>query len=293
MIRLAHLSDIHISSVSQTLTHMWTSKRLLGGANMLLRRRRELINDLLPVVVEHIQQQQLDHVIVTGDFSTTALDKEFEGARQVLLPFIEENRLTAIPGNHDLYTQGSVKKQVYERFFQDCHGVTEAGSVYPHVRHLDENIALIGVNTCLATGLFQAWGEVDPAQLQRLKTILKREEGRMRIVLLHHYFQDRKGTEGHHARNLHNRTEVMKLLKECGADMVLHGHEHARYRYTIPGPDGEIPVFNPGPTTRRGHKPEHWGGYLEYGVEDGVLKSITSWTMNPHERTFSAESWDI
>ena len=291
MFRIAHLSDIHISSPAGTLKRMWAGKRLLGGANMLLRRRFELRNNRLNAIVGHVTECAPDHVVVTGDFSTTALHEEFQASRDGLSSFIEAGKLTSIPGNHDVYTKNAEQERRYESYFADCHGETEPGTHYPFVRHLTESIVLIGVNTCVATGWFQAWGVVDQPQLKRLEKILGRYRDRTRIVLLHHYLQDRKGTVGPPARHLRNHSDLFALFAAQGAELILHGHDHARYNYSIPGPSGPIPVFNPGPSTRQSTKDEnHWGGYLLYDFHDSRLEQVQAFYLDPEGTHWKSHS---
>lgn len=279
--RIAHLSDIHLSCPGPTFLRMWTSKRILGGTNMLLFRRREYRNAALPLILSHLEEQNPDLVVVSGDLSTTALSHEFALAQNYLQPFIKAGRLMTIPGNHDIYTQREQRSRLYERFFGTCHG-DHGQEAYPFVRTLGDDVALIGVNTCLATGFFQAWGEVSTEQLEALPALLDAHRERYRIVVLHHYLQDRHGAPGHRRRWLRNREQVLDILAEHGADMVLHGHDHARYEYTVPGPEGsEISVYNPGPTTRHSHMPERRGGYQIYHVEDKQLLQIERFCFDP------------
>lgn len=283
MLRIAHLSDIHISSPSMTLRKMWTGKRLLGGANMLLRRRHDYKNEFLAPIIKHVLEQNFDHVIVSGDLSTTALDAEFSFAKEQLLPLIQKEILTTIPGNHDIYTQKSEKQKRYEKYFSMCHGETQNGDAYPFVRKVGEELAIIGVNTCLATGPLQAWGQIGERQLDAIGKRLEENKGKFRILVIHHHILDRVGTPGKPVRSLKDRDALLGMLRKAGAEMILHGHDHARYDYEVEGPDGPIPVFNPAPTTRHRQDPKHQGGYQVYEIAEQKIQSIKRFNFDPQK----------
>jgi 3',5'-cyclic AMP phosphodiesterase CpdA len=292
---LAHFSDIHISDVKATLARMWTSKRILGGANMLLFRRKQLRNHYLPLFVKHVQQQGYDQVAVTGDLTTTALDVEFRIAKTMLQPLIDDQLLTTIPGNHDVYTPSSAREQRYERYFAECHGHSQGEGqtgvpgpvVYPFVRPVGEDVVLIGVNTCVPTGAFQAWGVVDALQLERLGHVLAEHKDKTRVVLMHHFLEDHKGHPGEPSRWIQNRSDVLDVFKRHGAELILHGHKHACYHYTVPGPDKDIPVYNPAPTTWHHLEPAMQGGYQVYELDKGGLQRATRFRFDPASQSFS------
>jgi 3',5'-cyclic AMP phosphodiesterase CpdA len=251
---LAHFSDIHISDVKATLARMWTSKRILGGANMLLFRRKQLRNHYLPLFVKHVQQQGYDQVAVTGDLTTTALDVEFRIAKTMLQPLIDDQLLTTIPGNHDVYTPSSAREQRYERYFAECHGHSQGEGqtgvpgpvVYPFVRPVGED-----------------------------------------VVLKHHFLEDHKGHPGEPSRWIQNRSDVLDVFKRHGAELILHGHKHACYHYTVPGPDKDIPVYNPAPTTWHHLEPAMQGGYQVYELDKGGLQRATRFRFDPASQSFS------
>lgn len=271
---------------------MWRSKRLLGGLNMMLFRRRQLRNEYLPLFVEHILKQPHDAVLVSGDLTTTALADEFRLARTYLQPLIDQGPFFTIPGNHDVYTMGAARENRYEHFFGDCHskGSKEAAQgaaeVYPYAGLVEGGIVVIGVNTCVPTGLTGAWGIVDALQLERLGALLEEHKGQTRVVMMHHFLQDHHGTPGTPSRWIRNRGELLEVLAQHGAELIIHGHKHDCYHYTVDGTDGPIPVFNAGPTTWHHEQPEMQGGYHIYELADGALQRCLRYRFDPGTRRF-------
>jgi 3',5'-cyclic AMP phosphodiesterase CpdA len=280
MTRIAHLSDIHISSPTATLARLWQGKRLLGGMNMLLFRRHELQNLRFPALLHHLEAQHVDHIILSGDLTTTALHAEFQHARLELNPFFKNHTLTTIPGNHDIYTPREADERRYEHYFAETHGLSESQHGYPFVKIIPPHIAIIGLNSCVPTGLSGAWGLLDDEQLQRLPALLRAHQDHFRILVLHHFLLDRHGYHGLPRRGLRNRDALLSILQKEGCELVLHGHEHARYRYTLDGPQGPIPVHNPGPATCVSSARHHPGGYLIYDIQDQRIASIQGFVLS-------------
>jgi 3',5'-cyclic AMP phosphodiesterase CpdA len=262
---------------------MWFSKRLMGGLNMLLFRRHIMRNEFMPILVEHIIEQKPHAVIITGDLSTTSLDGEFALLRQFLQPLMQQIPIITIPGNHDIYTANAERQQRYQKYFIDCHGPNGNGSSssYPFVREIGEKLVCIGLNSAVPTGLHGSWGMIDDSQLSKLSNILNSYVDRFRVVLLHHFLLDVHGHHGLPNRGLRNRDRLLAILANCGAEMILHGHEHACYRYHVLGDQAEIPVFIPGPATLYRPKHKDQGGYQIYEIDDGQLQKVWRFNLNP------------
>ncbi len=286
MFKLAHLSDVHVSAVWPTLSRMWRGKRMLGGANMIFRRRNELRTQYVPLITKHIESQQPDLVLLSGDISTTALHEEFALARGFLQGFIDREQLVIIPGNHDVYTAGAMKEKRYESHFSDCHGETLPDEMYPFTRLLGDDIAIIGLNSCVPTGLSGSWGVLDPEQINRLPELLLKYSDRFRVVMIHHFLQDKHGTPGLPRRGLRNRHDFLRIIQSYGAELILHGHEHACYQYMIPGNNHPVRVMNPGPATRHTQYPNAQGGYQIYEIEGKELKRASRFHYDPTQNTF-------
>ncbi len=108
---IIHLSDIHVWRLTWD-PRRWANKRAVGLAALLAGRARRFHRERLGAVVEYVRSLPHDHVLITGDLSTTALPEEFLEARQQLAPLLDDPaRVTILPGNHDRYTGESVRSR--------------------------------------------------------------------------------------------------------------------------------------------------------------------------------------
>ncbi len=145
---------------------------------------------------------------------------------------------------------------------------------YPFVR-LRGPLALIGVNSCVATGDLGAWGEVGADQLARLEALLANPEvaRRVRVVLIHHPPVMHKGGE---ARNLKDRDALAAVLARAGADIVLaRPRPPRRARRPDRARRPRIPVVGAGSASYAGG-PEKRARYNIYELdESGRITVVT------------------
>src|SRR5271166_3018009 len=99
-LRLIHVSDIHFWQYALNPLQLF-SKRLLGMASLLVRRARRFRLERVHEVVDRVISLNPDHILITGDLTTTALPAEFRAARRALGHLLNDpERVTVIPGNH-------------------------------------------------------------------------------------------------------------------------------------------------------------------------------------------------
>ena len=131
--RIVHLSDIHFWQYAFHPLRL-LSKRLLGTASLLLGRGRRFRLERVPELVERVRSLDADHILITGDLTTTALPAEFHHARTALADLLDDPaRVTIIPGNHDRYTLRAHRSRRFEHYF----GVFSPEGPYPWLRRLD------------------------------------------------------------------------------------------------------------------------------------------------------------
>src|SRR2546425_11690303 len=109
--RIVHISDLHFWHITLHPREL-VSKRLLGMCNLVLSRARKYRMSSMPLVVERIRALEPDHVLVTGDLTSTALEEEFEAARRPLERLeTHASPPAVIPGNHDRHTPQSAPRR--------------------------------------------------------------------------------------------------------------------------------------------------------------------------------------
>jgi 3',5'-cyclic AMP phosphodiesterase CpdA len=275
--RLAHVTDPHFRGFAGASIGDFVGKRnvkrFAGAVNLVVNRTRKHKMELLRALLGDLRGQAVDHLALTGDLSNVSLEGEFrEALRWIQATGAAPEAVTVIPGNHDAYVPAVVQSRIFERLFgaYQTGDVSTGGEPYPFVR-LRGDVALVGVTSCVPTGDLGAWGEVGAAQLARLEAALVAPElaFKTRVVLIHHPPVLIK--EGEH-RNLKDRAALAAVLARAGADLVLHGHDHADERATLEGPAGaKIPVVGAGSASYAGG-PDRRSRYNVYEI-DG--RSIT------------------
>jgi len=81
---LAHLSDLHLSSLNDVKVRELLNKRIYGYLKWQLKRRSEHRREVLDALLLNLQHTTPDHIAVTGDLTHLGLPKEFREARNLL-----------------------------------------------------------------------------------------------------------------------------------------------------------------------------------------------------------------
>ncbi|WP_299815419.1 metallophosphoesterase [uncultured Roseibium sp.] len=289
MFKLAHLSDPHLGPLPDPKLLQLFSKRLLGYLNWHRNRSRIMGGSYLEQLVENMKIQAPDHIAVTGDLVNIALPLEISGARTWLEEVGEPENVSVVPGNHDAYVRGAVRKArkawwPYMSGDDAQDAPSERGkpeATFPYIRRRD-GVALIGVTTGRASAPWFATGRVGSRQSKRLKKILEDlgKEDLFRVVMLHHP-PFKNATRWH--KRLSDASRVRAVVKKAGAELILHGHTHIASIDNIDGPNGPVPVIGvPSATSAPGgSKPA--ARYNLFTIE----KTGPGWTCRMEEHGFA------
>ena len=182
-------------------------------------------------LIATIIEARPDVVVVSGDLTQRAKEREFQEARRFLdaLPSPQ----IVVPGNHDVPFYNVLARALkplrnYQRY------ITQDLEPF----YSDEEIAIVGINT--ARSLTFKSGRINRLQVARSCARLEScGENRTRIVVSHHPFDL---PETHELHGLVGRAHMaMAGFARCRVDLVLSGHLHVSHtsesapRYKIPG----------------------------------------------------------
>lgn len=227
----------------------FTLKRALAYLSWQGNRRHSFSPSVLRSVIVDIDSHAVNHVLVTGDQCNLSLDAEFMLASSWLAQIGNPEDVSVIPGNHDAHL--ICPQHTWDAHWRAYMQGDDGAIGFPYLRKR-EQIAIIGVSSAIPTSLFFANGRVGKQQLARLHTLLLhcKEEGLFRIVMIHHPPQI---GAMRWRKALSDATAFRAVLKQTGAELVLHGHGHKAVRATLEGPDGLIPVRGCASASGNGH----------------------------------------
>lgn len=260
-VRIAHFTDLHFSPERPTIAYRHLlSKRTIGWLSLWLGGRSRAFartGEVVRAFVRDVQQLEPDHIVFTGDVTSMSLEAEFELARDALAPMLQDERVTGIPGNHDVYVPSALRGGVYERFFgawtrTDLRPADFGDSVreshpFPLVRLVGDDTALVCLRDVRPTWLLDSSGRVPALQLAALEHVLKLPcvRDRVKILALHYALRLPDGRPDRYLHRLRNAREVERIARERGVSLVIHGHVHHRYVHR-PTPARPFATANPG-----------------------------------------------
>jgi 3',5'-cyclic AMP phosphodiesterase CpdA len=267
---LAHLSDAHVFTLAGARARDFLGKRLLGGLNMAVHRAREFDPRVLVAALADARALGADHVAVTGDLTNLAFPSEFEAARAILAEHgPAPGAMTVIPGNHDSYVREARDERRFERAFAPWLGEPASGeAAWPALRRLGE-VTVIALSSSVPTTLVAAEGWLGERQVEQAEALLAAHRASFRVVLVHH---PPVGGRGPWMRTLRDAPLLVAAIARTGAEVVLHGHDHAPLRSFTAGPGRRlVPVL--GAPSVAPVRPGR-GGYQILRLEDRRLVEV-------------------
>lgn len=269
MFKLAHISDIHLGPLPKLTWMELASKRMTGFVNWHRNRRKHLFPNALIQVLEDLKLREPDHLAITGDLVNLASRTEISGAKEWLELTGDPEHTSVVPGNHDAYVRGAFDRAMalwhpYIRGDGGPHTYDPDVKAFPYLRCRGP-VALIGCSSAIATPPFSAAGFFSPRQARETVQLLKQAGagGLFRVVMIHH--PPVYGAADNHKRLL-GITRFSKVLREAGAELVIHGHTHVNSLFWLDGKSGRVPVAGISSASQgpRGHKPR--AGYNLFSI---------------------------
>lgn len=240
----AHLSDPHLPlAPERPLTRALLSKRLPSYISWQRKRFRIHQPRVMDLLLADIDAHDPDHRVVTGDLANIALPSEFEAGETFLRRVGPPDRVTLIPGNHDVLVPSAWEEGLARwRDWMAGDGApasAEGSGLFPALR-IRGPVAFVGLNSGIPTPLGSAQGTLGPEQLATAERVLSDLGGKglFRVVLVHHPVAEGVVKQ---RKALTDRAELRAVLKRAGAELLLHGHAHYAHMCSLPGPLGPIP----------------------------------------------------
>lgn len=227
MFRLAHISDPHLSPMPEVKWKELMGKRITGYINWTKARGNKYDRKKLDEIVRHLKQQEIQHLVIAGDIINLGLEAEIKNAWKWLKKIGKGKDVSVVCGNHDAYVRGSLENAC-EKWKEYMRGDGEKNVSFPYVRQRGE-IAIIGVNSGVATAPLMAKGYFQNEQAEKLRDILEKTKDKFRVIVIHHppVIKNFLNT-----KRLVGADRFQKIVKEYGAELIIHGHTHkADFQY--------------------------------------------------------------
>jgi 3',5'-cyclic AMP phosphodiesterase CpdA len=244
---IAHISDLHLNSFYN---------------DSIFKRIHYLL--------KYISAKKVDHLIITGDITDNASDKDLDIFRRMLnrFGFLNGEKVSLVIGNHDIFggvqkaedifafpekcSTVNYKKRInnfisyFPEAFENCYYLSPK-DFFPYAKRINDTL-LIGINSVAEYSKlgnpFGSNGEISASQFSELFELFKSAEKdiKYKIVMVHHHFNklktQSKSTFGSIWANvekqtmkLRNKRRLFNLFKEFDVDIVLHGHCHESKEY--------------------------------------------------------------
>jgi 3',5'-cyclic AMP phosphodiesterase CpdA len=241
--RIAHFSDLHVLSLDGVAPMRFLNKRITGYANLRLKRGHVHHPRFVRAIASRIREAGADHVAITGDLTNLALDEEFEAVYRLLHEELglSPRDVSIVPGNHDLYTRGSLRTKRFAKHFGEFMttdlpelGVDIPLGRFPFVR-LRGPAAIIGLSSAVPRMPLLANGKLGKAQTDALARALEHPEVRARtpVILMHHPAHNPTGVVKRLLTGLDDAAAFTHAVKEVPRGLLLHGHLHVRIQRRI------------------------------------------------------------
>ena len=249
--KIAHISDLHICSKFKRNNISKTKK-----------------------LIRHALEKGADHLVITGDLSDNAQEKDFLILRKILQTYklLSSDKTSIVIGNHDIFggvqtahdvinfpskcinTNYSEKVEEFVKYFEELFENAVFASkekFFPYAKVIGD-VALFGFNSIdkysKLKNTFASNGHVAKTQREDFQNLLSNGQfaDKAKIALVHHHFYKNSSESKSSESSLWNKVEsftmklrgkkkMFNLFKENGISLVLHGHSHEIKEYTRKG----------------------------------------------------------
>jgi 3',5'-cyclic-AMP phosphodiesterase len=271
IVRLGHISDLHIADRSRYPRNGFTVRDCE-------RHSAKLAKGLL----DALREVDVDHLVVTGDLTFSGEPREFERAADLLRPFADAEKLTVVPGNHDVWTEDSVETGRFLRAIgPDGKGMRRSAPSYPQIVPLGDDGVLIALDSArYGDDPHETPGRLGSEQLRAARELVREhsKQGRAVVLAFHHHVvlpPDRVASDARVARMpLADADQIVRLVAELPVAAVLHGHRHTAFRVDLPGARGPTPVLCAGSASRVADEPVRRARAYVYELDRSGVRAV-------------------
>ncbi len=213
-IKIIHLSDIHFSSPSLELQPSDIKQQVINFIN------------------EKAQEENY-YLILSGDITFGANSEGYAQGKIFFNDIIAEtnfdrSRIITCPGNHDISNGKFENFDIFSYDLRDDSVIKFQDN--PNILLNFEDICFLSINS--SYHLNHRYGLVNIDKLSTLLTQNKEQidQRRHKIVIIHHHFLNFSEEDTSIIRNSY---QVLDLLSSYNFNIIFHGHQHTKQKYTI------------------------------------------------------------
>ena len=237
--RIAHITDTHILEPdhhARSGRHRFRVNFLSFGRAKDAENRRQRLLD----AIGHAVAAGAGQIVMTGDMTEDGLPEQFEALAEVLAASgVDPERITLVPGNHDLYTDLHAWDIAMSGPLAPWATTSRLGSLV-----VRQGVAILPISTCFKQHYVFAGGRLGSHNARRIASAARqaKELGCALVVGLHHPVFPHPISVGTWWDGLRDHYVMSDLLREHPEAFVFHGHIHKKVTKAVT-PGGHAQVF--------------------------------------------------
>lgn len=235
---LFHISDIHLTDDSLGFLYLLKTqglftKRHLGWLNYKLRRNNPQQAQITTKVIDYLNAEYWDYLIISGDLTNLALEREIRNVRQLLEPLIQKGKIIISPGNHDRYVPTNSSGDLLAKYFPDCFPFNTWSQTDKTIQSIEisKHAVLVNLDLSVPRSMISSRGKI-LTDLEKCNKCLKHKyPDHLKIAVGHYpaFLPDNQHENYRHS--LAGKKRLEQFLIDAKIDIYLHGHIHKTWNF--------------------------------------------------------------